>query len=134
MKNVKIFGNTFNAQKLILESDVVTGFGSTALLEAGIALKPVIYPLFAEAKEDEYSDFICFENSEQLFEIANSKEEYKELIIKKIKTPEVSESSIKYRLIEFENQVSSLSSDSIDKYTSLITNVCNNRWWCNKRN
>jgi hypothetical protein len=126
LANLKIFGNTHNAQKLILESDVVTGFGSTALLEAGIALKPVIYPLFAEATKDEYKDFVCFENAHKLFDIANSKEEFKKLIIEKIKTCEVSEAKKKYRFIEFENQVSSLYSDSVKKYSDLIITTCKN--------
>ena len=59
---IKIYGDSScnNAQKLILESDVVTGFCSTALLEAAIAGKAIVYPLFDEASNERYSDFLCF--------------------------------------------------------------------------
>ena len=46
--------------KLILESDVVCGFSSSALLEAAIAAKPVIVPLFDEALRPEYQESIAY--------------------------------------------------------------------------
>jgi len=127
---LKIYGDSYNAQKLILESDVITGFCSTAMLEAGIADKAVVYPLFAEANKGIYKDFICFDDAHNMFDVANSKKEYKELIVEKLKNPKISELSKKYRGLEFENQVSSLKSNSLERYTDLLIDVCNKKiYW-----
>jgi hypothetical protein len=129
LKNLKIYGTEYNnVHKLILESDVITGFSTTALLEAGIAEKPIVFPFFHEASDSLYKDFTYFKDSaHNMFDVANSKEEYKDLIMKKFKNPVVSYLNKKYRKIEFENQVSSLKADSLEQYTCLIKGVVNKR-------
>jgi len=78
IKNLKIYGELdYDTHKLILESDVVTGFGSTTMLEAAIARKPVIFPLFAEASSEKYKDLVCFSDSLKMFTLAKSSNEYK---------------------------------------------------------
>jgi hypothetical protein len=62
-----------------------------------------------------------------MFDVANSKKEYKELILEKLKKPKISELSRKYRRLEFENQVSSLKSNSLESYTDLLIDVCNKK-------
>jgi hypothetical protein len=118
--NLKIHGELSDAQELILESDVVTGFCSTALLEAGISGKPIVYPLFEEAHDKRYSDFLCFSDALNMFDIATSKDEYKELLIKKMNNPVILETVMKFRELQFERHVSSLNADTLKKYSELI--------------
>ena len=120
--NLKICGESFNAQELILKSDVVTGFCSTTLLEASVAGKPVIYPLFGEAQDESYKDFLCFENELDMFDVATSKDEYKDLLIKKMKQPKVSQEKMKLRRLNFDKYVSLLDSSAVKKHTELIIN------------
>jgi hypothetical protein len=122
ISNLKIYGDSScnNAQKLILESDVVTGFCSTALLEAAIAGKAIVYPLFDEANDERYSDFLCFSDSLNMFDVATSKDEYKELIVKRMKYSVVSKKVMRLRKLQFEKNVSSLNSDALQKYSELI--------------
>jgi hypothetical protein len=126
--NLKIYGElSYDTHKLILESDVVTGFCSTALLESAIAGKPIIYPLFAEANDKRYKDFICFSDALGMFDIANSIGEYKELIIKRVSNFKVSKTVMSLRERQFEKYVSSLKSDSAKKYSELIINEVKTR-------
>jgi hypothetical protein len=125
LQNLKIYGNDYDAHKLIFKSDVITGFSTTALLETGITGKPIVYPLFAEASNPKYKDFLYFKDAPKMFSIANSKEHYKELIMKKYKDKIVSETKNRYRELRFESQVSSIKADSIDKYTNLLIDICN---------
>ena len=121
--NLKIYGEyDYNTHKLILESDVITGFCSTALLEAAIAGKPIVYPLFAEASDSQYSYFICFSDSLDMFDIAKSNKEYKKILIQRLLNSEVLEKTMKLRGMQFEKYVSSLDSSATKKYSDLIIN------------
>jgi glycosyltransferase involved in cell wall biosynthesis len=123
LDNLKTYGEfDYDVHKLILESDVVTGFCSTTLLEASIAGKPVIYPLFAEAGDEKNSDFICFSEALDMFDVVKSSKNYKELLMERAEFFKISEETMKLRNVQFERYVSSLKSDSTEKYSELITN------------
>ncbi len=121
--NLKIYGELdYDTHKLILESDVITGFCSTALLEAAIAKKPIVFPLFAEADSDRYSELVCFSDSLGMFDTVKSKEEYKKMLIQRLKKFEISERVVKLRGLQFAKYVSSLDSNATQKYSELIIN------------
>jgi lipid A disaccharide synthetase len=121
VNNLIIYGErAYDTHKLILESDVVTGFCSTALLEAAIAGKPIVYPLFSEANNEKYKDFICFSDALEMFDVATSNKKYKELLIKRIKNKEISIKIMQLRELQFEKHVSSLKANAIKKYSDLI--------------
>ncbi len=124
--NLKIYGESQDAHKLILDSDVVTGFCSTSLFEASIANKPVVYPLYAEALDKKYNQFVCFKDPKNLFDIAKSSEEYKELLIKRYRDTTISESTKDYRVSQFEKYVSSADADAAKQYTEVISNIVSN--------
>src|SRR5690606_10838918 len=70
-----------DAQDLIFESDVVSAFNSTTMLEAAVAGKPVVQTMFAEAATDSYADWILLrERQEELFDVARSPEDYERTI------------------------------------------------------
>jgi hypothetical protein len=127
LENLKIYDLSFNTQELIFSSRVITGFCTTALLESAIADKPIIYPLFAEASKQEYRDFVCFKKASEMFDIANSKQDYKKLIMEQYENPTISESSKEVRMTEFENQVSSMQSEASKLYADSIIKICNEK-------
>ena len=119
--NLKIYGEyDYNTHKLILESDVITGFCSTALLESAIAGKPIIYPFFNEAQNGLYSDYLCFSDALNMFDLATNKSQFKDLLIERFRVSEISKKVMKYRELQFEKHVSSLSSNALQKYSDLI--------------
>lgn len=120
LDNLIIHGEFYDAQKLILESNVVTGFCSTALLESAIAGKPIIYPFFNEAQNGLYSDYLCFSDALDMFDLATNKSQFKDLLIERFRVSEISKKVMKYRELQFEKHVSSLSSNALQKYSNLI--------------
>ena len=76
--NLVILDNV-NVEKLIKSSDLVVAFNSTTIIESAIQLKPVIIPIFDEAI-NKYSDYVYWKNRDDIFYIANSREEFVSLI------------------------------------------------------
>jgi len=116
-----------NAQDLIIESDVICSFSSTTVLEAAIAGKPVIIPNFDEASNPVYSKYIRFKDEYNIFDIADSVNEFEELVINRLKNPEVSEGCMQKRYELFEKYVSSMEGDALDKYVNVINQVIKER-------
>jgi len=114
-----------DVHKLIFASDVIWGFGSTVILEAGIARKPVIFPLFDEALKPEYADYIMFKEHPDLFDVANSPDDLKQLTLYRLDNPQIEEYSMVERNALFEKHISSLSSDALEKYISCISRIIN---------
>jgi hypothetical protein len=109
-----------NPHELILESDVVCGFGSTVLLEAGIAKKPVVMPLFDEAQKPEFSDYILFGDYLEMFKVAYSSDEFKTLILDELESPSITDDQIKQREKLFNQWVSGIDGMATKRYTELI--------------
>lgn len=116
-----------DAQELILKADVVCGFGSTALLEAAIAAKPVIIPFFYEAACPGFAGFVMFKNDFDVFDIAGSIEEFKRLILRRLDYPEVGSECMSKRYALFEKYVSSMDGSALDKYVSTLSHVLHRR-------
>ncbi|MCH8275769.1 MAG: hypothetical protein IH851_13385 [Armatimonadetes bacterium] len=110
-------------QGLILDSDVVVGFGSTTLLEAAIAAKPVIVPYFDEALRPEYVDYIHLRDNLHVFDVAESPEALKALIVQRLEDPTVMAECIAARELLFERYVSSLRGDAVRRYIEAIKAV-----------
>ncbi len=91
-------------------------------MEASIAGKPIIYPLFAEAGDKKYSDFICFSDALDMFDVAENSENYKKIIMNRFDSFKVSKEVMKLRGVQFERYVSTLKSNSTQKYAELIIN------------
>lgn len=123
LPNLKI-DDTLDAQDLILHSDVISGWASTTVLEACIAKKPVVYPLFDEALLPEYQKYIYFNDALDMFKVAHSKEEYKTMIMDEYRSSSVSEEMMALRKLKFEEHVSSVDADAVQKYTRLIGELC----------
>ena len=123
LENFKIERETADAHNLILESDVVCGFGSTTLLEAAIALKPVVIPHCDEALKPEYTDTVLLKDYFNLFDVASSPDDMERIILKRLDSGTIDQQCISERYRLFEKYVSSTKGDALDKYTEVIKKV-----------
>ena len=76
-----------SAHELIHSADVVVAFGSTTILEAGIAGKPVVIPDFAEAAEEEYSSYIQLRVAYDAFDLASDAGDLRGKILRHLYEP-----------------------------------------------
>jgi hypothetical protein len=112
-----------DAHDLIFESDVVFGFNSTTLAEAGLAAKPVIIPCFAECLEEQYVDFIQLQAEFDAFDIAYSEKEIEPLILNALRNPEISEKQMVVRRALFERYISSLDARATERYADKLVEL-----------
>lgn len=120
--------DALDAQELIFDSDVVIGFGSTTLLEAAIAGKPVIQPLFHEATDPFYQQFLIFrEEAPRIFHVARSPDEYRAAILASLDNPIVPKEVMRARWEAFETYISDPSANSVDQYVAAIKETVRER-------
>ncbi len=110
-----------NPHDLIFRSKVICSFGSTTLLEAALAGKHIIFPLFAEALKEEYRDYIPFYDMQDLFEVATSAEDLstcleQAIISDKQPSPELT-ARRQQKFVEF---ISPLRTDVPDLYVDVL--------------
>ena len=106
LRNVYFSEGARVSNHLIVNSNVVAGFLTTALIEAMVCGKPIVYSFWGDAKEKWKENIIPFHNSNALF-VANNKEDFKKKIIECINLKEIPKSQVKARKIfinEFFNQ------------------------------
>ena len=94
-----------DVQNIILESDIVSGINTTALLEAGIAGKPVIIPYFKDLQDPKYDGYIFFRDAYDLFDIAKDVNELESIIIDRLHNPTIDEKIMEERKAYFEKYV-----------------------------
>ncbi|MEQ8691913.1 MAG: hypothetical protein RIC89_13900, partial [Pseudomonadales bacterium] len=105
---------------LILDSDVVIGFGSTTLLEASIAGKPTIMPVFEEASREEYKDYLHFSDSLDMFLVPRSEDALRREIVRCLENPVIDETRYALSKAAFESHVSSASGGVLERYISRL--------------
>lgn len=126
-RNLKLI-EAYDTHKLILSSDVISGFGSTALLESAIANKPVVFPYFEEAIDEKYKDMVQFANELDIFQLSYSIDEYEDKILYYLNSKKrffLSNDMIQNRRDVFEKYVSSMSANSVEKHTDLLLSLVN---------
>ena len=80
LPNLRI-DTAIGAQHLIMNADVVSAFNSTTMLEAAVAGKPVVVPLFDEAAQEDHADLISLKGElSAVFDTARSAADYLDLI------------------------------------------------------
>lgn len=112
-----------DSQKLILQSAVVCGYGSTVLLEAAIANKRIVIPFTEEMKSPVYEGNIMLEDEFDLFDIAEDRVALKRLFLECLKNPSVSDEVRLQRRAVFEKYVSSITSSATDAYCDRIEHL-----------
>src|SRR5690606_11529386 len=98
-------------------SDVVSAFNSTTMLEAAVAGKPVVHPMFAEAATDSYADWILLrERQEELFDVARSPEDYERTIEARLEDWSPTPDLMRRRREAFEAWIAPLDRGVADSY------------------
>jgi len=115
-----------DAHTLILNSDVVCSLGSNTIVEAGFAVKPVIIPMYYEAKREDYREYLWYYKYYNLYDIAESEESFIALIKEKLLNPTIEDGLLEKRKALFGYAFSSQKSDATEKYISEIKDIVNN--------
>jgi hypothetical protein len=115
-----------DVHELILNSDVFCALQSSTVIESSISGKPVIVPVFENYRSTEnYRDFLWRQYLE-LFDIANNKKHFKELVINLINSPHVSDQVLNKRNKIFKTFFNDLDGISLKGYVDVITSVVKN--------
>ena len=126
--NYKELGNLVvtgegDAQDLIFNSDVIVCFGSTTLLEAGIANKFVVIPYFNEALDEKHDSFVHFKKEFNLFNVANNIQEFKDQILDGLKNNHIDAKIMDDRYKAFEEHVSFMDCSATEKYSKALRKI-----------
>lgn len=118
--------DSIEAHDLIKESRVVTGFGSTSLLEAALYRLPIVYPMYFEAVEERFKDAVQFYNELDIFKVASSPDDFMSIMSEYINCPPtIDEACMRQRERIFEKYVSPMQGNSVELYTDKILSVVN---------
>jgi hypothetical protein len=109
-----------DAQELIFASDLVCGYGSTTLLEAGVAGRHVVMPLFAETTRPDYQDYLHFRDELDAFVVPRSAEAFRAALDAYFAHPTLDEVRYKRICEVFERHVSPLDGQSLDRYVAKL--------------
>lgn len=118
-----VIDSDVKAHDIIIDSDVILGFGSTTLIEGAIAKKPVIVPFFDEASEERYADHILLRDHFDLFDVAESPDQLKKMIREKLGNPVVSPAVQTSRSALFEEYLSSARGDATLRYVDMLKTI-----------
>lgn len=105
---------------LVIESNVVCGFASTAMLEAGIAGKPVVVPDFDEAAMPIYRDRVQLLDHYNLFDTAESPTAFRDLVKKRLDEPAIDAETMRQRDAAFDEWVSDIEGNALEKYAAAL--------------
>jgi hypothetical protein len=109
-----------DAQELILESTVVAGLNSTAILEAAIAGKPVVVPYFSDLRQPQFERTVKFIDALQYLDVADDEAQFVQLIEQRLEDPMVSAESMKRRAEMFAKYVSDPDGGAVERYLALF--------------
>ena len=112
-----------NTHDLILHSDVVIALQTSTVLEAAIAGKPVIFPLFYNYKEARHFNDFCWRNNLDLFDVAESAEELEALVVEGLEDSEIGKKTMEGRRELFKEWFSDLDGVALKKYSEIIEKV-----------
>jgi hypothetical protein len=112
--------------ELIFSSDVICGFNSTTILEAGLAGKKVVIPYFDYLRAEEYHEQIFFNESLNLFDTPDTPEEFEKLLLTNPEESEIEEPILEGRRQLFSQYVSSLDGMAAQRHIQLLHELVGN--------
>jgi len=112
-----------DAHDLIMNSDVVIALQSTMVLEAAIAGKSVIFPLFYNYRETMLSHSLHWRDHLDLFDVAESADEMESLVVERLRDPEIDEKIMEDRRRLFGEYFSDIEGVALKRYVETIKNV-----------
>ena len=112
-----------NVHDLIINSDVVIALQTSAVLEAAIAGKPVIFPLFYNYKEAQNFNDFSWRKHLDLFDVAESADELEALVSERLENSEVDKKTMVGRRELFKEYYSDHDGIALKKYAGTIENI-----------
>jgi hypothetical protein len=116
-----------DAQELILRARAVVGFGSTTLLEAAVAARPVITPHFAEVNDPAYEEFVPFGDEPALFQRATSEAHLVALIDEAVADSSVPPAVLSARRDAFDRYVTPFDGGATGRVASVLRDLAKRR-------
>jgi len=120
---VKEIREDIDIHSLFLESDIVCGLSTSALLEAAVIGLPIIIPYFKDIQNQKYDERLIFRDAYDLFDIAMDVNELESLTLKRLHNQIIDKKIMEGRKALFESFISSLDGDATEKYVALIKQV-----------
>jgi len=120
-----IIRDDVDIHSLFLESDVVCGLQTSALIEAAVIGLPVIIPYFKDVQNQKYDERLFYRDAFDLFDIAKDVNELESLILKRLHNQTIDKKIMEGRKALFESLISSLDGDATEKYVTLIKEIVN---------
>ena len=111
-----------NVHETILSADVVCGFFSSVLLEAALAGKPIILPLFEDFLRSPVGEHYPLKPYLHLFDVASSREHYRNLIESRLLSSTISERIQLERTHLFTTHMSPVDGKTLKRTVAAITN------------
>ena len=108
---------------LFIESEVVCGLNTSAILEAAVIGLPIIIPYFKDLQNVKYDERLFYRDAYDLFDIAKDAKELESLIFMRLHNPTIDKKIMEGRKALFERFISSLEGDATKKYVALIKSV-----------
>jgi hypothetical protein len=118
-----IIRGDIDLHSLFIESDVVCGLHTSALLEAAVIGLPIIIPYFNDLQNPKYDERLYYREAYDLFDIAEDTDEFESLILKRLDNPSIDDTIIKKRYCLFEKFISNLEGKATEQYVACIKEV-----------
>jgi hypothetical protein len=108
---------------LIQRADVVVSFGSTTMVEAAFAGKPVIVPCFAEALSPQYRNYVHCQEDFDLFDIARSPGNLRELVLSRLTHEGFDREIVKGRREMFDRYLGSGNVSALNRHAAVFDEI-----------
>jgi len=108
---------------LIRQADVVVSFGSSTMVEAAFAGKPVIVPYFAEALSAQYRNYVHCQEDFGLFDIVASAEALKDMVLTRLAHPEINPEIERGRQELFDRYLGSGDDSALNRHAAVFVEL-----------
>jgi hypothetical protein len=126
LENVQ-FDSQLDAHEALRMSDVILGLNSTTMLEAGVAGKPVITPLFEMLDHDGAREAVRFTDAHPYFDIAGDGVALRELLEARMENPVVDDATMAGRRAMFEKYVTAMDGNALQRHIDFFRAVVKER-------
>ena len=109
-----------DAQDIILDATVICGMNSTTILEAAIAGKPIVVPMFSEMRQPEQQEGIKFADTLEYLDVADDPEHFILLIERRLEDPVVPVGTMAGRTRMFAKYVSNPEGGAVQRHVDLF--------------
>ena len=126
IENVR-FDAALDAHEALKISDVIIGLNSTVLLEAGVAGRPVVAPMFAAVDTGPAQEAVRFADAYAYFDVARDGAALAEILAERMADPFVDTAAMAGRRAMFEKYVSTLHGNALQRHIAFFRTLVDAR-------